>query len=186
MSGGTAIRTKRPCASKYLPFYLPCEKLYHSYCWVKGTTELTPLTGTSYSPGHSKFEIHILNSIFINSIYVCHPRLSRHTSPCGTFGGQNCFFRFLFPVFGLSSVSIIQQTTHSHTYLQPSLYCISSWQSYVRRQSFPSVCLTLQRHWELNKNSCSFSWKAIIASRYHSVATLRQQWETLWYHIINF
>lgn len=141
MSGGTAIRTKRPCASKYFPFYLFCEKLHHSYSysWVKSITALTPLTVTSYYPGHSRFEIHTLNPMFINPICVCLPKsdIIRGFDPIQVrvefLVDKIISVRFLFPVFDFSSVGVILQTTHSHIYLPPSLYCISSWQSYARR-----------------------------------------------------
>jgi len=134
MSGGTAIRTKRPCASKYFPFYLFCEKLHHSYSysWVKSITALTPLTVTSYYPGHSRFEIHTLNPMFINPICVCLPKsdIIRGFDPIQVrvefLVDKIISVRFLFPVFDFSSVGVILQTTHSHIYLPPSLYCISS------------------------------------------------------------
>jgi len=113
------------------------------------------------NPTHSNFILprtfQIRNSY--SKLYVHKPQFMCACQECNIIRGFDpiqvhveflvdkiTLVRFLFPVLSLSSVSIIPQTTHSHTYLQPFLYCISSWQSYVRRKSSPSVCLTLQRH----------------------------------------
>jgi hypothetical protein len=179
MSGGTAIRTEQTYGSKYLLCFLSCEKLHHSYRDVKSSYALTPLTVTSCSPGHSIFEIYAMKRVLLNSICACqvwpHTWLWPHKGPRGIFGGQNYFGLGFLPVLGLYSDSIIPHKPHSHTHLPPSLNCNSSWQRYARRQVFLSVCLSFQSHYALNKNCWSVSWKAIIASNNHSVATLRQQ-----------